>query len=221
LVVISLAALRNTATPDTPTKVMAGSRVDFSTRLSPARASRGAERPLLLPASTTSSIAAPTSVASAAKAQPKATAKPKVTVKATTTTAKPQPKPQPKSQSKAKPPAATTTTKPPASKSGASSPPSSAKPMPTGGSTSNGSEEGKASYYDAKYHQDDPWVCAHKTLPMGTILTVTDLGNGKTIKCRVGDRGPYVEGRVVDLSRYAFSQLASTSSGVISVKISW
>ncbi len=64
-------------------------------------------------------------------------------------------------------------------------------------------------------------LCVGGPDEVGTVLTVTNVGNGKTIKCKVGDRGPFVQGRVVDLSRYAFSQLASPSAGVISVKISW
>ena len=54
---------------------------------------------------------------------------------------------------------------------------------------------------------------------MGTVLTVTATSTGKSITCHVGDRGPYVEGRILDMSKYAFSQLANPSSGVIWVKI--
>ncbi|MBA2609918.1 MAG: hypothetical protein H0U92_13330 [Actinobacteria bacterium] len=207
LVVISLAALRNNATPDAPVKVMAGSRVDFSSRLSSARASRNAERPLLLPASTTSSTATPLLVAPLPKP------KPKVVAKAPPTTAKPKPKAQ----------AAPATTAKPAPKPSPTSPPSntSTRPMPTGGHTTNGSEEGRASWYEANYHASNPWICAHKTLPMGTVVTVTNVNNGKSITCQVGDRGPYVQGRILDLSKHAFSQLANPSSGLISVKLSW
>jgi rare lipoprotein A len=208
LVVISLAALRNNATPDAPVKVMAGTRVDFSSRLSAARASRNAERSMLLPATTTSSTVAPPPAPVVAKP------KPKVVAKAPATTAKPKPK----AQSTPAP-----TAKPPAPKPAPSSPPATAstRPMPTGGQTSNGSQEGKASWYDAKYHTNNPWICAHKTLPMGTIVTVTSVSSGKSIKCEVGDRGPYVEGRILDLSKHAFSQLANPSSGLVSVKLTW
>jgi rare lipoprotein A len=64
-------------------------------------------------------------------------------------------------------------------------------------------------------------MCAHKTLPMGTVVTVTNVDNGKSTTCRVGDRGPYVEGRIIDLSPEAFSQLAPLSEGVINVKLTW
>ena len=78
-------------------------------------------------------------------------------------------------------------------------------------------QEGKASYYAAS----DPDVCAHRTLPFGTIVTVTNLGNGNRTTCRVGDRGPYVDGRIIDLSEQKFSELAPLSAGVINVRIEW
>ena len=53
------------------------------------------------------------------------------------------------------------------------------------------------------------------------MLTVTNLNNGASITCEVGDRGPYVEGRILDLSKYAFSRLANPSTGLIWVKITW
>jgi rare lipoprotein A len=201
LVVISLAALRNSKTPDDSVQLMAGSRIDFSTRLSSSsRASRGVKRVLLAPATTTSTVApAPT------------TAKPRPIVKKappTTAAAKPKaqsapaPRPAPKSTS------TTPTT-------------ASVRPMPTAGGSTGQSEEGKASWYEAKYHESNPWICAHKTIPKGTVLTVTNVNTGGSITCEVGDRGPYVDGRILDLSKYAFSRLANPSSGLISVKITW
>jgi rare lipoprotein A len=93
--------------------------------------------------------------------------------------------------------------------------------MPSGGSNAN-TQEGKASYYEAKYHESNPWICAHRTLPMGTVVTVTAVATGKSITCEVGDRGPYAgQDRILDLSKYAFSQLANPSSGVVSVRLSW
>ena len=64
----------------------------------------------------------------------------------------------------------------------------------------------------AKYHADNPWICAHKTIAKGTVLTVTNVNTGAQITCEVGDRGPYVDGRILDLSKYAFSRLANPSS---------
>jgi rare lipoprotein A len=199
LVVVSLAALHNNETPDVAVSLTSGSRIDFSTRLASSRASRGKTRVYLAPATTTSTTEAP----------PPTTAKPRPVVrKAPPTTAKPKPK----AQSSAPKPAASSSTTPTTM---------SSRPMPSGGSTADGSEEGKASWYDAKYHANNPWICAHKTLPMGTVLTVTNVSTGKSITCEVGDRGAYVDGRILDLSKYAFSQLANPSSGLMWVKIQW
>lgn len=78
------------------------------------------------------------------------------------------------------------------------------------------SQTGGASYYTHK-----PGGCAHKTLPMGTAVTVTNLANNKTSTCVVNDRGPFVAGRIVDLDITVFRQLASTSAGVFRARISW
>jgi rare lipoprotein A len=78
-------------------------------------------------------------------------------------------------------------------------------------------QEGGASYHD----YTDVRMCAHKSLPKGTALTVTNLANGKQTTCVVGDRGPYVDGRILDLSKTAFSEIASLSDGVIRVSIEW
>ena len=77
-------------------------------------------------------------------------------------------------------------------------------------------ETGKASWYD-----DRPGICAHKTLPFGTVVTVTNVDNGRSVNCTVDDRGPFVEGRIIDLNPQEFSKLAPTSAGVIDVRISW
>ncbi|HUR77518.1 MAG TPA: septal ring lytic transglycosylase RlpA family protein [Acidimicrobiales bacterium] len=202
---VSLAALRNSKTPEESVKLMAGSRTDYSARLSATRASRGKTRVALAAATTTSTSEAP----------PLTTARPRVLVvkKATPTTVKAKPKAQA---------APAPASKPAAPKPASSSPPpaGSPRPMPPAGGSSN-SEQGKASWYEASYHESNPWICAHKTIAKGIVLTVTNLNTGASITCEVGDRGPYVQGRILDLSKYAFSRLASTSSGVIPVKITW
>lgn len=58
---------------------------------------------------------------------------------------------------------------------------------------------------------------AHRHLPFGTRLRVTNQYNGKSVIVRVNDRGPYVGGRDLDLSYGAFSKIASPSSGVVNV----
>ena len=55
----------------------------------------------------------------------------------------------------------------------------------------------------------------------GTIVTVTSLENGNRTTCRVGDRGPFIDGRVIDLSAERFAELAPLSKGVVRVRIEW
>jgi rare lipoprotein A len=52
-------------------------------------------------------------------------------------------------------------------------------------------------------------------------VKVTNLENGATTSCRVADRGPYVDGRVIDLDRSVFDDIADPSRGVIRVRIEW
>ncbi len=62
-------------------------------------------------------------------------------------------------------------------------------------------------------------TCAHRTLPFGTILLVTNLGNGNTVTVRVTDRGPFISGRIVDLSRGAAAALDMLDTGTASVSL--
>lgn len=62
-------------------------------------------------------------------------------------------------------------------------------------------------------------TAAHKTLPLGTRIRVTNLDNGKSVVVRVNDRFPGTKGRVIDLSEASFERLAPKSKGVIKVKI--
>jgi len=61
-------------------------------------------------------------------------------------------------------------------------------------------------------------VAAHKTLPFGTIVEVTNLATGKSIQVKIIDRGPYGHGKIIDLSSGAFAALADLSTGVINVQ---
>ena len=115
----------------------------------------------------------------------------------------PAPKPKPVARVAAAPPPTTTTTAPP--------PP----PPPPPGRT----EEGRATWYELEGAR--PGFCAHKTLPFGTVVTVTNTRTGKSLQCTVGDRGPYVKGYVIDLYRTDFEQLAPTSQGWFPTKITW
>lgn len=62
-------------------------------------------------------------------------------------------------------------------------------------------------------------TAAHKTLPFGTIVRVTHLGNGKSVTVRINDRGPYIKGRIIDLSKRAAGVIKMRGSGIARVKI--
>jgi rare lipoprotein A len=62
-------------------------------------------------------------------------------------------------------------------------------------------------------------TAAHRTLPLGTRLRVTNLENGRMVRVRVNDRGPYVDGRVVDLSLGAARALDMVERGVVPVRL--
>lgn len=62
-------------------------------------------------------------------------------------------------------------------------------------------------------------TAAHKTLPFGTVVKVTNLQNGRSTTVRITDRGPFAPGRVIDLSRAAAEQVDMISSGVVPVKL--
>ncbi len=95
--------------------------------------------------------------------------------------------------------------------------------------TGRGSETGIASYYAESYNgrktangeifQSSDMTAAHKKLPFGTKVKVTNLANGKTVKVRVNDRGPFVSGRIIDLTRAAAKKLDMVTAGVARVKI--
>jgi rare lipoprotein A len=86
------------------------------------------------------------------------------------------------------------------------------------------SKEGKASYYHDKFHgrmtasgtifNQNEMTCAHKTLPFGTKLEVTNLTNNKTVVVTVTDRGPFIKGRHIDLSYAAAEKLDFINKGV-------
>jgi rare lipoprotein A len=95
--------------------------------------------------------------------------------------------------------------------------------------TESDSIEGKASYYHDKFDgrmtangekfDQKALTAAHKTLPFGTVLQVTNMDNGKTVKVRINDRGPYVGDRVIDLSKAAAQQLGMMGNGLANVQI--
>lgn len=90
-------------------------------------------------------------------------------------------------------------------------------------------ETGKASYYGDKFDgrrtasgatfSNQELTAAHKTLPFGTQLKVKSLSSGNEVMVTVLDRGPFVEGRIIDLSQAAFQALEPLSRGIINVEI--
>lgn len=62
-------------------------------------------------------------------------------------------------------------------------------------------------------------TAAHKTLPLGTRVRVTNLANGRSIVVRINDRGPFKGGRVIDLSEAAAEQIAMTGAGLARVAL--
>ena len=86
-----------------------------------------------------------------------------------------------------------------------------------------------ASYYADKYHgrktsngeifNMNALTAAHKTLPFNTIVRVTNLANGKSVQVRINDRGPFVKGREIDVSKAAAQQLDMIKTGTATVKL--
>ena len=105
----------------------------------------------------------------------------------------------------------------------------SSVPHPKTSANSRVLETGKASYYADKYQSrptasGEPFnqfakTAAHKRLPFGSLVQVTNLRNGKNIVVKINDRGPFVRGRIIDLSKSAFSAIANLREGVIPVSI--
>lgn len=90
-------------------------------------------------------------------------------------------------------------------------------------------QEGIASFYADKFegrltasgekYKHSRLTAAHKTLPFGTIIKVTNLDNQKTVEVKINDRGPYVANRIIDLSKSAAEQLGFTNKGLVEVRI--
>jgi rare lipoprotein A len=62
-------------------------------------------------------------------------------------------------------------------------------------------------------------TAAHRSLPLSTVARVTNLSNGRHVLVRINDRGPYADGRVIDLSRAAAGKLGMKAEGVARVRI--
>ncbi|WP_425913395.1 septal ring lytic transglycosylase RlpA family protein [Pseudomonas sp. GWSMS-1] len=89
--------------------------------------------------------------------------------------------------------------------------------------------EGQASYYGARHHgnktasgerfDQHALTAAHRSLPFGSRVQVTNLRNDKTVVVRINDRGPYAKKRIIDLSQKAAEELDMLRDGVIPVRV--
>ncbi len=78
--------------------------------------------------------------------------------------------------------------------------------------------DGKATSNGEKYNHKK-LTAAHKFLPFGTMVKVTNLKNREVVEVRINDRGPFIEGRIIDLSRAAAEKLKFTAQGITEVEI--
>lgn len=90
-------------------------------------------------------------------------------------------------------------------------------------------ELGKASYYakmfegrktaNGEIFTNSELTAAHKELPLGTKVRVTNLENGRSVVVRINDRGPFIRGRIIDLTERAFDEIADRKLGVVRVSV--
>ena len=91
-------------------------------------------------------------------------------------------------------------------------------------------QQGKASWYSVKTNygtetasgerfSNNAATAAHKTLPMGTIVRVTNLNNNKSEVVKINDRGPYIKGRIIDVSIGTAKKLGFVERGVVPIKV--
>jgi rare lipoprotein A (peptidoglycan hydrolase) len=195
LLLAPLLLLRNPTAPSGGTLLATAGPTDapFVARTFASRAGRSSAvaRVAIAAATTTTTTIAPPTTAAHRAVAPVRTAA------AVVTTTRPRP-------------TTTTTTKPrPAPTTTATRPPAPA-PTPTH------SQTGEASWY-----RGPDGDCAHNTAPLGSIIRVTNLDNGKSTTCRVAGRGPYGGGRIVDLTQSTFARVASVDAGVFHARVDW
>ncbi len=88
---------------------------------------------------------------------------------------------------------------------------------------------GKASYYADKFegrptasgepYRANEYTAAHRKLPFGTMVRVTNVSNNKSVVVRINDRGPHIKGRIIDVSRSAAEELDFIDAGVTVVTL--
>lgn len=92
-------------------------------------------------------------------------------------------------------------------------------------------ETGKGSYYADKFEgrktasgeifRQSGLTAAHRTLPFGTKVTVINVSNGRSVTVRINDRGPFAEGRIIDVSKKAARKLGMVTTGVAPVEVKY
>ena len=90
-------------------------------------------------------------------------------------------------------------------------------------------ESGRASWYGGSFHgrrtangetfDENALTAAHRTLPFGTVVLVTNMANGRSVVVRINDRGPFSPGRHIDLSKRAAEDIGMIRSGTAAVKL--
>lgn len=95
-----------------------------------------------------------------------------------------------------------------------------------GGGGGGGGHHGVASYYwqpqrvaSGGWFNPNAMTAAHKTLPFGTRVRVTHAGNGRSVVVKINDRGPYVRGRIIDLSKAAAGVIGMHGQGIAQVRM--
>ena len=124
-------------------------------------------------------------------------------------------------------PSPSSSTRPETSHS-ANLPDNATEPLPRV-STEGAYQVGLASYYAHKFHGRQTangeifdmygLSAAHRELPLGTVIRVTHIGNGRSLELRVNDRGPFIPGRILDLSLGAAQKLDMVEAGVAEIRI--
>lgn len=112
---------------------------------------------------------------------------------------------------------------------GCASPPKRTTPVPGYEEQLQPAERGLASWYGEAYRgkttasgekfNPDKLTAAHRTLRFGTIAEVRNLQNNRTVVVQITDRGPFIKGRVIDLSEAAARQLGMIKAGVVPVEV--
>ena len=106
-----------------------------------------------------------------------------------------------------------------------------ALPSPTAfaGEKSGRALNGTASWYGPGFHgrktasgerfDQNAMTAAHRSLPLGSVVRVTNLENGRKVTVEINDRGPYIRGRVIDLSKAAARRLGMVRDGLATVRV--